>query len=150
MRIMTFFSKLKKRERGVLLVDSLMGIVVLAIGLVGVLQVFTYGTQYRADASMRQKAVQIAAEGIEKMKNVEAGTTVTLTDYQTEAAKITEPIKLTDSETFQPTVTVEEIFNGTTNIKGDSKVLLVTSLVQWNDGKKMQEVTLNTYVTAEE
>ena len=72
MRIMTFFSKLKKRERGVLLVDALIGVTILAVGLVALMQLFIYGTKNRADASLREKAVQIAAERIEILKAREA------------------------------------------------------------------------------
>lgn len=146
MRIMTFFSKLKKRERGVLLVDALIGVVILAVGLVALMQLFIYGTKNRADADLRQKAVQIAAEGIEKMKNVEAGTTVKITDYTDAADDIGTEIKLTDNEKFYPKVTAVQFTTDKATYKGDSNLVLVTSTVKWPENQS-NSLTLYTYVT---
>jgi len=146
MRIMTFFSKLKKRERGVLLVDALIGVVILAVGLVALMQLFIYGTKNRADADMRQKAVHIAAEGIEKMKNVEAGTAVELGDYKTAADNIATEVKLTDKEVFYPKVTAVQFTTDKATYKGDSNLVLVTSTVKWPENQS-NSLTLYTYVT---
>ena len=145
MKIMTFFSKLKKRERGVLLVDALIGVVILAVGLVALMQLFIYGTKNRADADMRQKAVHIAAEGIEKMKNVEAGTAVELGDYTTAADNIATEVKLTDKEVFYPKVTLTQPLTDE-SVKGDGNIVLVESKIEWPKDKS-NSLTLYTYVT---
>ena len=147
MGIMSFFSKLKKRERGVLLVDALIGITVLAIGLVALLQLFTYGTKNRADASLRQKAVQIAAERIEMLKTKEmAGAKkadiIALSGLET--------ITLPDNENFKVQLKCEnneEPLNEGTTYKGDDNIMVVSSTVTWTSPEFADNsITLYTYI----
>ena len=150
MRIMTFFSKLKKRERGFALVDSIIGVVILAVGLVGLVQLYTYGAQYRNSANMRQKAVQLAAEKVEKLK--------TYTTYSEMNAAAIELSKETDvtaagNEVYHTTVAVDAnpLDDGTT-YKGDENVYLVTSTVEWirkADGTFTNKYSFYTYLRAD-
>ncbi len=153
MGIMSFFSKLKKRERGVLLVDALIGITVLAIGLVALLQLFTYGTKSRADASLREKAVYIATERIEMLKAKESSgaTAENISDAITAINANTGNIPELDNEKFTATLKMVTIVSDTDKPKGDENIRLVNSQVTWKapDGKD-DSVTLYTYVIVEQ
>ena len=58
-----------KNNKGFLLVDSVVGLVIIGIGLVALSALFAYGTQHRGDAEIREKAVQLAVERVELMKS---------------------------------------------------------------------------------
>lgn len=151
MRIMTFFSKLKKRERGVLLVDALIGVTILAVGLVALMQLFIYGTKNRADASLREKAVQIAAERIEILKAREAaGDDETNISNLIDDFNNSKTIALSDQESFTVTTAYNMLSTGTSTTpvyKGDDNIMVVSSNVEWNSPESGKDhVTLYTYI----
>jgi len=153
MAIMTFFSKLKKQERGVFLIDALVGIVILAIGLVAVVKLFTYGTMSRADAALREKAVQIATGRIEMLKAKEASGVDedTLSSAIADINADTATIPVLDNEKFTATLSPLTKLSDTTTYKGDVNLRNVSSKVTWTaqDGKE-DSVTLYTYVVVDQ
>ena len=67
------YTRLRKRN-GFFLIDSITAVLVLAIGLAAMAALFTYGIRYAKSASDEQKAVQIAAERVERIKVSEDST----------------------------------------------------------------------------
>lgn len=148
--------KITNKKSGFILLDSIVAVVIVAIGLVAVLQLYTQGTKYRHSADMHQKAVQIAAENIEQLKVVEADS---MTMRITRNAAIDALIKkskdlngTSDSSTnangkilalgeaggekFYTKVTLSDEtldeITSSVKCKGDNSILVVTSTVYWN------------------
>lgn len=58
---MNFIQQLRKNKQGFLLVDAIIGVLVVAIGLVALAALYTYGIGVMVSADRQEKAVQIAA-----------------------------------------------------------------------------------------
>jgi|GEM_PF-1183197 len=155
------FKEQIKKQRGFLLVDSIVAVVVLAIGLVAIARLYMYGTDYRYRAANRQKAVQIAAERIERLKVDEANKkdldNIKATMIKSNSDSVVK-LSQTDTEEFTVNLTInnEEPSEGTTdaslkdstNIAGDDKLYLITATVKWPKDKLDHSIQLSTYVKA--
>ena len=138
-----------KQQGGFLLVDSIVAVVVLAIGLVAIARLYMYGTDYRYRAANRQKAVQIAAERIERLKDSEAqygGASLDdLNDVITEINK-DNTVKLTDSETFSVKMDKAVALNKTTGYSSDSEVAIIKTTVSWPVNTNDHSLELYSYI----
>ena len=137
-----------KQQGGFLLVDSIAAVVILAIGLTAVGTLYMYGTDYRMRASNRQKAVQIAAERIERLKvdeAIENGTS--LDDLQTTVNKINDDeVVLTDNETFKVKMSDPVSLEDKTNLSADAGLAIVETTVTWPKDKNDHSITLYSYI----
>ena len=61
------FKKITDR-RGFMLVDGMVAVLIVAIGLVALAYMYTQGIKTRVAGERRQAAVQIAGQGMEKLK----------------------------------------------------------------------------------
>ena len=142
------FKEQIKKQRGFLLVDSIVAVVVLAIGLVAIARLYMYGTDYRYRAANRQKAVQIAAERIERLKASEAQDNgVSLDSLNTVIEKINDDaVVLTDKESFQVTMSEAVSLKDKTESNYDNGVAIVETTVTWPTGKNDHSLKLYSYI----
>ena len=148
MNILKNFKQHIKKQRGFLLVDSIVAVVVLGIGLTAVGALYMYGTDYRMRAANRQKAVQIAAERIERLKASEAQNNgVSLDDLNTVIDKINDDaVVLTDKESFQVTMSDATSLKDKTESSYDKGVAIVETTVTWPTGKNDHSLKLYSYI----
>lgn len=153
-----FLVKFKRQKRGIILVDGIVAIAIVGIGLAAVIQLYVYGTNYRYMASIRQKAVQIAAERIEKLKSYEAdAATATAIEAAAEQLNIDEPeIVLVENtnnstdEVFYPKIEIDkQSLEDKTGSSTDKNILIVKATVQYPKDKS-KVVTVETYLRAGE
>ncbi len=144
------FKQHVQKQGGFLLVDSIVAVVVLAIGLVAVGSLYMYGTDYRMRASNRQKAVQIAAERIERLKASEAQDDgISLDDLNDVIEKINKDdasVVLTDSETFTVQMSEATSLYDNTELSGDKGVAIVKTTVTWPKDKNDHSLELYSYM----
>ncbi len=142
------FKEQIKKQRGFLLVDSIVAVVVLAIGLVAIARLYMYGTDYRYRAANRQKAVQIAAERIERLKASEAQDNgVSLDSLNTVIEKINDDaVVLTDKESFQVTMSEAVSLKDKTESNYDNGVAIVETTVTWPTGTNDHSLKLYSYI----
>ena len=139
------------KQRGFLLVDSIVAVVVLAIGLVAIARLYMYGTDYRYRAANRQKAVQIAAEKIERLKASEATDDGITLDKLNEAIDDINQdnngtVKLTDNETFTVKLDKATSLEDQTGVSSDAKVAVVKTTVSWPLNKNDHSLELYSYM----
>ena len=149
-----FLKKWKSEKRGIILVDGIVAIAIVGIGLAAVIQLYIYGTNYRYMASMRQKAVQIAAERIEKLKGYEAdGVTAEALEAIAEQLNTDEPeIVLVENantdEVFYPHIAIDnQSLEDKTGSSTDKNILIVKATVEYPKDKS-KVVTVETYLRA--
>ena len=147
------YTRLRKRN-GFFLIDSITAVLVLAIGLAAMAALFTYGIRYAKSASDEQKAVQIAAERVERIKVSEDST-----DGIAKFAGLEELVSRINTK--QPIVQLDygNIFyvnttilttddtgiKGATNVTGDEELQLVRTTVKWPQAQD-QSLSVDTYV----
>jgi len=137
-----------KQNRGIVLVDALVGVLILAIGLAALALLYTngMGTMHKSDT--REKAVQIAADRIEVLKaldgkyssysELESTVNSDLNDDEHKYVKTT-----TDTESFTVTAALGENLAG--GLQGDAFIIPVTVEVKWNN-PDAQSCKLITYI----
>ena len=67
-------------RRGFMLVDGMVAVLIVAIGLVALAFMYTQGIKTRVAAERRQAAVQMAGQGMEKLKKADSKTLADLQD----------------------------------------------------------------------
>jgi len=70
----------KKNRQGFMLVDGLIAVLIVAIGLVSLAFMYTHGIKTRVAGERRQAAVQLAGQGMEKLKKADGKTMAVLQD----------------------------------------------------------------------
>lgn len=65
------FTKIKQRQDGFLLVDSIVGVLILAIGLTALAVLYMQGTDASVKADKMQAAVQVAGQEMERLKKAD-------------------------------------------------------------------------------
>lgn len=141
-----------RKRNGFFLIDSITAVLVLAIGLAAMAALFTYGIKYAKSASDEQKAVQIAAERIERIKVSED--TEGIADFDALSKLLANKINantkvnLDDENVFYVTATIitdKDGINKSTGITGDEELQLVRTKVEWPEDKA-QSLSVDTYV----
>ncbi len=145
-----FFAGWQTKKNGFMLVDSMVAVVIVAIGLVAILQLYNYGMEYQHSASLRQKAVQIASENIERIKSLESEgkSELAITSAMTTLnSQQSEGITAQGEEIFYPEITAERLLSETSGseYKGDDRVLVIKSTVRWPKDKT-QQLNLYAYI----
>lgn len=148
--------KLLKNKRGFFLVDSMVGVLVLAIGLVALAALFTQGIKYMHKSATREKAVQVAAERLELLKAMDGKTVAELDDMistlNSNDKKVVQPDKTTTpDEKFTTNVVrsknLTAITDGTAStITADQYVFPVKVTVSWTS-PEAESFVMSTYVT---
>ena len=163
--ILNKFRNSIKENKGFVLVDSMVAVLILAIGLAALAFLYTHGTQILHNSNTQQKAIQVAAERLELLKVVNSTATATeskdktrsqintiintannnsTVSYEGETYTATiKPTILTDSDSLQALST-------TTSVKrnGEEFIYPVSVEVTWNANDATgTKITLSTYVT---
>lgn len=148
------YTWLRKRN-GFFLIDSITAVLVLAIGLAAMAALFTYGIRYAKSASDEQKAVQIAAERIERIKvseDTEGIAKFVNLEELVSTINTKQPIvQLDDGNIFYVNTTI--LTKDDTGIKGitdttcggDEELQLVRTTVKWPQAQD-QSLSVDTYV----
>ena len=146
------YTWLRKRN-GFFLIDSITAVLVLAIGLAAMAALFTYGIRYAKSASDEQKAVQIAAERIERIKvseDTEGIAKFVNLEELVSTINTKQPIvQLDDGNIFYVNTTIlttdDTGIKGATNVTGDEELQLVRTTVKWPQAQD-QSLSVDTYV----
>lgn len=117
----------KKNRQGFMLVDGLIAVLIVAIGIVSLAFMYTHGIKTRIAGERRQAAVQIAGQGMEKLKKADGKT---LTDLQDVVDDINDddPITVDGLGEYTVTSTMVQEAESTTN-----RLETVRVTVEWND-----------------
>lgn len=68
---MTFMQQLRTNKQGFLLVDSIVGVLILAIGLAALAALYMQGTDVSVKSDKLQAAVQVAGQEMERLKKAD-------------------------------------------------------------------------------
>ena len=164
--ILNKFRNCIKENKGFVLVDSMVAVLILAIGLAALAFLYTHGTQILHNSNTQQKAIQVAAERLELLKVVNSAATETQSKDQTRTqinaiiskantnnvvtyqgetytTQIT-PTVLADSDSLQ----AETLSAGGLKRNGEEFIYPVKVTVTWNANDATgTKITLSTYVT---
>lgn len=146
-----------KNHKGFILMDSIVGVLVLAIGLAALAVLYTQGIKLLHKSDTREKAVQVAADRLELLKSMDGQEKVKLQDMvdtlNAETNVTTQPDKDNNpNEIFTVNITPTTITNLTnisgnkSNISVDEYVYPVTVTVKWNS-PETETIVMSTYVT---
>lgn len=114
-----------------MLVDGIVAVLIVAIGLVSLAFMYTQGIKTRVAAERRQAAVQMAGQGMEKLKKADSKT---LTDLQDIVDDINDDDPIVVDGLGNYTVR-SEIVQETepTDANAKQKLETVRVIVEWND-----------------
>jgi len=152
-RWQNWLKKIEERK-GFILVDAMVAVLILAIGLAALALLYTGGIGTLHHSSVREKAIQVAAERLEILKNVDR--TKSLADINELIAKANANPKVTfpndDSLVYTATITpLESSIEQANGPKGDRDIYLVTIKVTWpSSDPQGNEIDLFTYVTTKD
>ena len=136
------FNKLKENH-GFMLVDGLIAVLIVAIGLVSLAFMYTQGVKTRVSAERRQAAVQLAGQGMEKLKKADGKH---LSDLQGIVADINDdapiPVDVLGEYTVRSEIVQE---TEPTDTSATQKLEMVRVTVTWND-PQTAEMTLDSYI----
>ena len=164
--ILNKFRNCIKENKGFVLVDSMVAVLILAIGLAALAFLYTNGTQILHNSNTQQKAIQVAAERLELLKVVNSTAAATeskdktrsqintiintannnsTVSYEGETYTATiKPTVLTDSDSLQ----AETLQAGGVKRSGEELIYPVSVEVTRNDNDPTgTKITLSTYVT---
>ena len=118
-------------RRGFMLVDGMVAVLIVAIGLVALAFMYTQGIKTRVAAERRQAAVQMAGQGMEKLKKADSKT---LADLQDIVDDINDDDPIVVDGLGNYTVR-SEIVQETepTDANATQKLETVRVIVEWND-----------------
>ena len=148
--------KLLKAKQGFFLVDSMVSVLVLAIGLAALAALFTQGIAYMHKAATREKAVQVAAERLELLKTLDGKTVAELDDMiatlNSNGKNVVQPDKATTpNEKFTTNIVrsgnLTRLNTGTAStITADQYMYPVSVTVTWTSPAQ-ESFVMSTYVT---
>ena len=148
--------KMFKNKQGFFLIDSMVSVLVLAIGLVALAALFTQGINYMHKSATREKAVQVAAERLELLKTVDGKTVAELDDMiatlNANGKNVVQPDKTTTpGEKFTTNIVrsanLTQLASGTSStITADQYVYPVSVTVTWTSPAQ-ESFVMSTYVT---
>ena len=147
--------KLLKAKQGFVLVDSMVSVLVLAIGLAALAALFTQGIAYMHKSATREKAVQVAAERLELLKTADGKTVAELDDMiatlNSNGKNVVQPDKATTpNEKFTANIVrsgnLTRLSTGTAStITADQYVYPVSVTVAWTSPAQ-ESFVMSTYV----
>ena len=86
-KLSNYLKCLKNNKNGFLLIDSIVGVLVLVIGLAGLALLYTHGTNASVQSDKMQAAVQIAGQEMERLKKLD-GQSFSEIDLKEEVLKV--------------------------------------------------------------
>ena len=143
---MNGIKQFRKNKQGFLLVDAMIGVLVVAIGLVALAALYTYGIGVMVSADRQEKAVQIASEKIELLKAADGHSSSDIEDLMMDNIG-TDPEKAKSVEIDD----IKFYFWGTgrflqdNNSTGVNQLYYVKVFVKWSD-PRIQTISLETYI----
>ena len=114
-------------RRGFMLVDGMVAVLIVAIGLVALAFMYTQGIKTRVAGERRQAAVQIAGQGMEKLKKADSKTLADLQDV-VDDINDDDPIVVDGLGNYTVTSAIVQEVESTTN-----RLETVSVTVEWND-----------------
>lgn len=127
-----------------MLADSMVAVLVVAVGLTALLGSYIYGITIVGKSDRYEKAVQVAAERIELIKTAEGKTKAEL-DNLISKANQTQNKTVTEGNITYTVLTERQ--NLADNKTGDEKLSLVSVTVTWSDAQE-GTMKLETYITS--
>lgn len=169
---MTFMQQLRTNKQGFLLVDSIVGVLILAIGLAALAALYMQGTDVSVKSDKMQAAVQVAGQEMERLKKadgkslseaqdiiklintVNGSSNINYDDDKYVAMRGYTPVKgdgsVTAKDRFEITTTLAEMpIEQDTNVSGTSRNMVdvpVSVKVTWYDPQK-SEYTVYGFIT---
>lgn len=143
---MNGIKQFRKNKQGLLLVDAMIGVLVVAIGLAALAALYTYGIGVMVSADRQEKAVQIASEKIELLKAADGHSSSDIEDLMMDNIG-TDPEKAKSVEIDD----IKFYFWGTgrflqdNNSTGVNQLYYVKVFVKWSD-PRIQTISLETYI----
>ena len=130
-------------KRGFMLVDGMVAVLIVAIGLVALAFMYTQSIKTRVGGERRQAAVQIAGQGMEKLKKADGKTISELQDI-VDDINDDDPIPI---DVLGEYIVRSEIVQETepTGEKTTQKLETVRVTVTWND-PQAAEMNLDSYI----
>ena len=130
-------------KRGFMLVDGMVAVLIVAIGLVALAFMYTQGVNTRVAGERRQAAVQMAGQGMEKLKKADGKTESALQDIVNDIND-DDPIAVDvlGEYTVRSEIVQETEPTGTNTTQ---KLETVRVTVTWND-PQAAEMTLESYI----
>ena len=130
-------------KRGFMLVDGMVAVLIVAIGLVALAYMYTQGIKTRVAGERRQAAVQLAGQGMEKLKKADGKTISELQDI-VDDINDDDPIPV---DVLGEYIVRSEIVQETkpTGEKTTQKLETVRVTVTWND-PQAAEMNLDSYI----
>ena len=130
-------------RRGFMLVDGMVAVLIVAIGLVALAFMYTQGVNTRVAGERRQAAVQMAGQGMEKLKKADGKTESALQDIVNDIND-DDPIAVDvlGEYTVRSEIVQETEPTGTNTTQ---KLETVRVTVTWND-PQAAEMTLESYI----
>ena len=130
-------------RRGFMLVDGMVAVLIVAIGLVALAFMYTQGINTRVAGERRQAAVQMAGQGMEKLKKADGKTESALQDIVNDIND-DDPIAVDvlGEYTVRSEIVQETEPTGTNTTQ---KLETVRVTVTWND-PQAAEMTLESYI----
>ena len=132
-----WIQKLKNSSQaGFMLADGVVGVVVLALGLVAVAGMFIMGTRARAEAEMREKALQLAVQRLEYVKGLNNKYS-TEDELKTQVEYLNTRQNTDGSRDYHTDVNVESALYHVRSYLDDeieTNVCLVSVVVDWTSG----------------
>lgn len=117
----------KKNRQGFMLVDGLIAVLIVSIGLVSLAFMYTHGIKTRVAGERRQAAVQLAGQGMEKLKKADGKTLSDLQDI-VEDINDDDPVAVDGLGNYTVTSAIVQEVESTTN-----RLETVRVTVEWND-----------------
>ena len=141
-KVVLNFKKYDNR-RGFMLVDGMVAVLIVAIGLVALAFMYTQGVNTRVAGERRQAAVQMAGQGMEKLKKADGKTESDLQDIVNDIND-DDPIAVDvlGEYTVRSEIVQETEPTGTNTTQ---KLETVRVTVTWND-PQAAEMTLESYI----
>jgi len=150
MEVFLNFSKVSKKNKGFLMVDAIVAVVIVAVALVALSYLYTQGTKAGIMAGSSERAMEIAAQRIEFLKK---GAGIDYSDggglaALVNAANADNVVKL-DGENREYTVesSAEQVYSDSTQY-GHDKLYKLTVTVSWSD-MVSESARLVTYIAVE-
>jgi len=152
--ILNKFRNCIKENKGFVMVDAMVAVLVLAIGLAALAYLYTNGAGISVKASTRDKAVHIAAAQIEKVKLQDKNMSYSdLANYvdginSSTTDKEVQPNDNNESYTVKLTLGSKNLQDlGSTGLEGDQYIYPLTATVTWKNGTNTETQDITTYVT---
>lgn len=132
------FKKITDRA-GFVLVDGIIAVLIVAIGLSALAFMYTQGTKTRVSAERRQAAVQLAGQGMEKLKKADGKTLSALQDIINDIND-DGPVALEGLGEYTATSSIVQ-----EDESGTHKLETVRITVSWDDPQAV-EMVIDSYI----